>query len=74
MCIQNKNECNTKNVCLKQANKCGGGVVFYSSFMKRLMFYYEKCVFKASDRLPFSLFSINQYCTHNVLLRKMWKA
>ena len=30
------------------------------------MLYYEKCVFKTSRRLLFSLFIINQYCKENV--------
>ena len=34
------------------------------------MFYYEKCVFKASERLPFSLFIINQYCMPYVYYEK----
>ena len=55
-------------------NKRGRGFfLVYLSWIKRLMFYYEKCVFKASGLLP-SLFFINQHCTPNVLLLKIWKA
>ena len=45
----------TKNLCSKQA---GGCFLVYSSSISivRLMFYYEKCVFKASESLLFSLF------------------
>ena len=32
----------------------------------RKLFYYEKCTFKASGKLLFSLFIINQYCTKNM--------
>ena len=31
----------------------------------------KKCVFKARERLLFSLFIINQYCTPNILLQKI---
>ena len=42
-----------KNVCSKQVR---GYFLVYSSLLKLLMFFYEKCVFRASRRLLFSLF------------------
>lgn len=47
------------------------GVFFlvYSS----LMFYYEKCMFKASGRLIFNLFIINQYCTPKIFYHEFYE-
>ena len=72
-----------KNVCSKQVRDY---FLVYSSLLKLLMFFYEKCVFRASRRLLFSLFiycstskneSLKQagfcflVCSSAVLLRKM---
>ena len=53
---------NTKNVCSKQAGDC---FLVYASTGPLLT---------ANGGLLFGLFIINQYCTRNVLLRKLWKA
>ena len=53
-----------KNVSSKQV---GGYFIVYSSLIKRLMFFYEKCEFQASGRQRFSLFIISQYCTTKML-------
>ena len=41
----------TKNMCSKQVGCC---FLVYLSLIRHLMFYYEKCVFKASGKLPFT--------------------
>ena len=38
------------------------------------MLYYKKCVSKVIGRLLFSLFMINQYSMHNVILRVLSKS
>ena len=49
---------------------CGGCFLdFFSSLINIALWKY---VFKASERLLFSLFIINQDCTTNVLLSKMY--
>ena len=50
--------CSTKkNVCSKRAGRC---FLVYSPLIKRLMFYFSKCVFKARVRW---LFSLLIYCS-----------
>ena len=54
------------------SKQVAGCFLVYSSLINILLliFCYEKCLFKASGRLLL-VYSINQYCTPNVLLRKI---
>ena len=58
---------NAYSLCSKQVGCC---FLVYLSWIRHLMFYYEKCVFKASGKLPFTtnILKLQRSMLFNLLL------